>query len=502
VASIAQRTATNKLKTFVLASLGKMPLRTRLGLLALVPILVLPVLIVFLPPDGLERAKPAQFLGRFHPLTVHFPIALVLLVPLLELAGRSRRFPGLRASVDFVLALATMGSIGAAILGWCLARSGGYSGRLVTQHMWGGVLVAAACWLCWMLRGRLGGPSLDFTYALGLVAAVGLVSWTGYRGGQLVQGENHLTEQMPASLRKLIGLPPGGAIPSGSDRAYFYGAHVEPIFAQNCYSCHGPEKQKSQLRLDSYQALMRGGKHGPVIKAGDVKGSELFRRVTLPPSDDDAMPAQGKRRLSANEVKLIELWIAAGASAKLPANAIQGAPTNEAPVVAEVTFEEIDPAAVAKVRAPLGQVVEQLKKQFPNVLEYESRSSANLVVDASMLGPKFTDDDVAALKPVAEHIVVADFSGTAITDRSAALFAAMKHLRVLRLMRTKITDTSVLALGGMDRLQSLDLFATAVTPACLKAVEQFPKLHYLYVGETKIPADVPVPESLKAKLLF
>src|SRR5580692_5372069 len=91
--------------------------------------------------------------------------------------------------------------------------------------------------------------------------------------------------------------PPPGAIPSGSDRAYFYGAHVEPIFVQNCYSCHGPEKQKSQLRLDSYEALMRGGKHGPVIKAGDVKGSELFRRVTLPSFDDDAMPAQGKRHL-------------------------------------------------------------------------------------------------------------------------------------------------------------------------------------------------------------
>jgi uncharacterized membrane protein/mono/diheme cytochrome c family protein len=502
VASIAQRTATNKLKNFVQASIRRMPFRMRLGLLALVPILVLPALIVFLPPDGLERARPAQFLGRFHPLAVHLPIALVLLVPLLELAGRSRRFPDLRASVDFILALATVSSIGAAILGWCLARSGGYSGRLVTQHMWGGVLVAAACWLCWMLRGRLSGSRYDLAYTLGLVAAVGLVSWTGYRGGQLVQGENHLTEQMPAGLRKLIGVPPGGAIPSGSDRAYFYGAHVEPIFAQNCYSCHGPEKQKSQLRLDSYDALMRGGKHGPVIKAGDVKGSELFRRVTLSSSDDDAMPAQGKRHLSANEIKLIELWIAAGAPATLPANAIQGAPTGEEPAVAEVTFEEIDPAAVAHFRAPLAPVVAQLKTRFPNVLEYESRSSANLVVDASMMGAKFTDEDVAALMPLAGQMVIADFSGTAVTDRSAAVFAAMKHLRVLRLMHTKITDASVLVLGGMNRLESLDLFGTAVTPACLKAAEQLPKLHHLYVGETKIPADAPIPESLEGKLLF
>ena len=118
---------------------------------------------------------------------------------------------------------------------------------------------------------------------------------------------------------------------------------------EHCYSCHGPEKQKGRLRLDSYDLLMRGGKHGPVVKAGNVKGSELFHRVTLSPSDDDAMPPQGKRPLAANEIKLLELWIAAGASSTLAANAIKGAPTNEVPVVAEVTFPEIDPAAVDAV---------------------------------------------------------------------------------------------------------------------------------------------------------
>ena len=72
------------------------------------------------------------------------------------------------------------------------------------------------------------------------------------------------------------------------------------------------------------------------------------------------------------------------------------------PVVAEVTFEEIDPAAVAHSRAPLAPVVAQLKKRFPNVLDYESRSSANLVIDASLIGAKFGDEDVAALKPLGD----------------------------------------------------------------------------------------------------
>jgi uncharacterized membrane protein len=153
-------------------SLRQVPVRIRLGLLALAPILLLCALCVFFPPDGLERTKWAQFVGRFHLLTVHFPIALILLIPVLELAGRKGRLPHLSASVDFILALATLSSLVAVALGWCLARSGGYSGRLVTQHMWGGISVAASCWLCWMLRGYLAGARFDLIYTLWLLARI------------------------------------------------------------------------------------------------------------------------------------------------------------------------------------------------------------------------------------------------------------------------------------------------------------------------------------------
>jgi uncharacterized membrane protein len=481
-------------------SVRQAPLRLRLGLLALTLILLLSALLILFPPDGLERTSWAQFIGRFHLLTVHFPIALVLLVPVLEWAGRDPRFSYLRSSVDFLWPLAILSSLAAATLGWCLARSGGYSGRIITQHMWGGVSVAAACSLCWVLRGYIRAPRL--AYPLALLLTVGLVSWTGYRGGQLSQGENHLTEEMPVGLRKLIGLSTAPTPLPRSNPAYFYGAHVEPIFITHCDSCHGPDKQKGRLRLDTYESLMRGGKHGLAIKAGNTKGSELLRRVTLSRSDDDAMPPEGKRPLAANEIKLLELWIAAGASPTLGANAIKDAPTNDVPVVAEVTFPEIDPAAVTKLRAPLAQEVSQLKQRFPGVLDYESRDSAYLALDASALGPRFGDDDLAALKPLGAQIVTADLSRTAITDRSAPLLAAMKHARVLRLTETKITDATVSTLSGLDQLESLDLYGTGVTPASLKIVESLPKLRHLYAGATKIPADTSEPDGLKGKLVF
>ena len=142
--------------------------RLWLGMLTFVPILILLGLLLLAPPDGNERAQLLQFIGRFHPLSVHLPIALLMVVPLLELAGRTRHFPYLLPAADFLLGVATFGAIAAASLGWCLARSGGYSGSLVTQHMWGGVFVAAAAWL-WpasMKSRRAMGSSLDLAMRL------------------------------------------------------------------------------------------------------------------------------------------------------------------------------------------------------------------------------------------------------------------------------------------------------------------------------------------------
>jgi uncharacterized membrane protein len=476
----------------------------RLVLLALPFILIAVVLVVFLPPDGNERAEWAQFIGRFHPLAVHFPIALILLVPILELAGLDGRLSYLRLSAGFVLALATLGATVAAILGWCLGRSGGYSGPLLTQHMWGGISLAAICWVCWMLRARTGERGFGLIYAIALATGVGLVAWTGYRGGQLSLGEDHLTEHMPARLRQAMGLSSGAASLANAGAHTFYGARVEPIFEVRCVTCHGPDKHKANLRLDSYRAVMRGGKNGPVVRAGNVQGSDLFRRITLPPSHDDFMPKEGKRPLSLDQVKLIELWIGAGASGTLPADAIKDAPAASASstVAAEVVFEEIDTAAVTRLRAGIAPLVAQLQKRFPNIVEYESRGSANLYLNASTLGPKFGDSDLAALVPLAEHITVADFSRTAITDRSASSIAAMKRLRVLRLMHTGITDATVQELGSLDQLEALNVFDTRVTPAALSTIASLPKLAHCYAGQTAIPTGISVPKALTGKLVF
>jgi len=480
--------------------------RASFGLFTLSAIFILFLCVLIAPPDGAERGQLLQFVGHFHPLSVHLPIALLIVVPLLEIAGRTRHFPALLPAADFILGLALCGAIASVTLGWCLARSGGYSGALVRQHMWGGLLVAATAWLCWTLRARRSESRLDPAYGAALIGAVILVSFTGYRGGQLSQGENHLTEHMPAPLRSLFGLPATHiALASGKiDVTTFYGARIQPLLSGHCISCHGPSKHKGDLRLDSYAAIMRGGKDGAIVRAGAPGSSELVRRVTLPSTSDDFMPANKKAPLSPDEVKLIEYWIASGATATQPADAAKNIPGSPAltPKVAEIPFEEVDPVAVEKERAGLAGTVEQLQRRWPEILTYESRSSANLAINASLLGSRFGDEDIVALMPIAERIVTADFSGTAITDRSANILGNMKHLMSLRLAHTKITDATVAKLTSLTELVSLNLFDTQITPSALASMEQLSRLRRVYVGGTGISQEAATAAQLKDKLIF
>jgi hypothetical protein len=263
------------------------------------------------------------------------------------------------------------------------------------------------------------------------------------------------------AVRQLAGLE----MEPRANRDSFYTVRVAPLLESRCGGCHGARMQKAQLRLDSFAALMRGGRHGAVIQPGHIKDSELFTRISLPLSDDKAMPPNGKTPLTADEVTVIRLWIAAGASGVK--RVVAGAP---APV-REVKLPEIDPRAVQKQRAPLAAVVKQLQARLPGVIDYESRSSADLEVHAALRGASFGDADLAALMPLKDRIVWADFSGTAITDASAPALAAMTSLRTLRLLNTKVTDTTMRALAPLKALRSLTA-GTGASEAALASLRQ------------------------------
>lgn len=85
------------------------------------------------------------------------------------------------------------------------------------------------------------------------------------------------------------------------------------LFARRCVECHGPSKSSAKLRLDSLDAVFRGGRSGPVVTAARRAESILYARVSST-DPDERMPPKGEA-LSASEVESIGRWIDAGARA-------------------------------------------------------------------------------------------------------------------------------------------------------------------------------------------
>ena len=95
--------------------------------------------------------------------------------------------------------------------------------------------------------------------------------------------------------------------PSSADR--YFAEHVQPILQAHCLRCHGPQKQRGGLRLDSLRALLKGGDTGPAIVPHQSGRSLLIAAIGH--QDELKMPPVGK--LSADQIKTVAAWVDMGA---------------------------------------------------------------------------------------------------------------------------------------------------------------------------------------------
>jgi cytochrome c553 len=116
-----------------------------------------------------------------------------------------------------------------------------------------------------------------------------------------------------ACLLGLLGL----RSPIAAEEAAFTPAQIEyfekqvrPLLVEHCQKCHGAEKQKGELRLDSREALLKGGETGPGIVAGKPAESELIKALKYDP-DGYQMPPDGK--LPDETVAVFVKWVEMGA---------------------------------------------------------------------------------------------------------------------------------------------------------------------------------------------
>ena len=101
--------------------------------------------------------------------------------------------------------------------------------------------------------------------------------------------------------------------PAAGKAGVTYAADIKPIFEKSCFKCHGAEKQKGKLRLDSLEAALKGGEDGKILEAGKSADSLVVQAVARL-DDDSAMPPDGKGDpLTKDQIGLIRAWIDQGA---------------------------------------------------------------------------------------------------------------------------------------------------------------------------------------------
>ena len=111
---------------------------------------------------------------------------------------------------------------------------------------------------------------------------------------------------------------PGKLPPPSAKQGVTYATDIKSILDASCTKCHGGDKPRAQIKLDSLEGTLKGGKDGPILKPGDSANSLIVKSVAHLTADHDSWmpPAQnraGIKPLTPEQIGLIRAWIDQGA---------------------------------------------------------------------------------------------------------------------------------------------------------------------------------------------
>ena len=102
--------------------------------------------------------------------------------------------------------------------------------------------------------------------------------------------------------------------PASTKKGLTFDTDIKPMLEKSCFKCHGSEKQKGKLRLDSLDTALKGGENGKIIEPGSSAKSKVVIAVARLGDPDEAMPPEDKGKpWDKEQVGLLRAWIDQGA---------------------------------------------------------------------------------------------------------------------------------------------------------------------------------------------
>ncbi len=455
-----------------------------------------------------------QYLGKFHPLIVHLPIGILLVAVLFGFLGRKENFHHLQGANDIILFLGAVSATIACVTGFVLLSSGNYNSSTASWHQWMGISLMVISWVAFFASNR----SKVFFNAVWVIMLLLLLS-TGHLGGSLTHGSDFITPppvadwfNRPAPVTKPLVLAP-------ETNAY---AAVANIVDRKCKSCHGPDKQKGKLRLDSPEFLFTGSKNGKVIMPGEPGESPLIERISLPIDDEDHMPPKEKPQLNEAEVQVLINWIERGAGMDivikdlaLPADAVTSFSIDNIKHSFAVEYAYVPEDNVEALSVEVLQTLEVFGVQVVPVSANENYVKVSLlhVEDEALptalselilakdqivwldLSNKPLDNEGLKVVSQLDRLTKLNLSGCNLSDDALLHLATLKNLQSLNLVNNKITEKGIAHLAGMPELKNLYLYGNMITADEKQLVtELLPSVQTDFGGYTlpRVPADTVV----------
>lgn len=421
-----------------------------------------------------------DFIGTFHPLLVHFPIGILLLAALFQLLSQREKFQGLAPAVSIALFFGMASAIASCISGYLLSDSGDYDEALIFKHQWFGIALALTSIAAWLSeRYKVQNKLLPWLIVF-------LIVMTGHYGGSITHGSGYLTKAFSSSgeLTEQKRKP----IPD-VQQAVAYQDIIKPILMSKCYKCHGPDKQKGKLRLDIPDLILKGGKGGQVIVAGNTDESELIKRILLSKDNEDHMPPVEQPQLTKAEMELIHWWIGSGADFDKKVNALAQSDKIK-PVLIALQSEEVKEAVKfsdipeKEVVAADSKIIKELLNRGVALIPVTKNSnylSANFVaVDTISV------QDLKLLEQLNQQLIWLKLGDSNIGDKDLRSIAKLNSLTRLSIERTAVTDKGIGELRNLSQLQYLNLLGTKISAEGLMQLKGLNKLSQLFLYKTTI----------------
>lgn len=263
----------------------------------------------------------------------------------------------------------------------------------------------------------------------------------------------------------LIALHGGLSAFASEEIIYDYDEHIAPLLERYCVDCHGPEKQKSRFRLDTFNYLMTPGSSDEVpIVAYAPMESPLLEYLLMPKSDEYAMPPEGEPSPTAMEILQISQWIYHGA---------KSSEVERGKLPLDDQLDDTVLEAVQSLRAR-GGIVQKLEQQ-----------STGLFVDLRGLGADYSAADQLNLELIAPLVVELNLSGLSgpIADQSD--WSQFSRLQILGLNHSQLHPAALSSIASLPDLSRLGLFDTPLADQDLSILSQT-NLHSLFVGSSGI----------------